>query len=152
MEYASYVGGRLPTEAEWEYACRAGTTTPVNTGNCLTDLQANYDYRYPYLGCQESTFERYMTQNVGAYQPNPWGLYNIHGNVGEWCSDWYGLYPENAEINPSDSATGSKRVVRGGGNSNVAHRLRSAYRGCNYPEYGSSTTGFRVVFPYSEID
>lgn len=145
-EYAQYVGGRLPTEAEWEYACRAGTDTPFSTGNCVTNLQANYDWNFPYNGCQNSTTGSWHTVPVDSYVPNAWGLYNMHGNVGEWCSDWYGPYSSNPQTNPTGSATGTKRVSRGGGNSNVAHRLRSAFRSSEVPEYGSSTTGFRVAF------
>jgi len=80
---------RLPTEAEWEYACRAGTTTPFNTGENLTTDQANYDGNYPYNNNPKGVY-RENTVPVDSFAPNAWGLYNMHGNVGEWCSDWYG--------------------------------------------------------------
>lgn len=148
VEYAKYVGGRLPTEAEWEYACRAGTTTPFNTGTCLTSSQANYDWRYTYEGCpQNGPFNGWHTEAVNSYQPNAWGLYNMHGNISEWVGDWYGQYPTSAQTDPTGVITGTEKVVRGGTNSNVPHALRSAYRYPRIPEYASSTIGFRVAFP-----
>jgi len=149
MEFATYAGGRLPTEAEWEYACRAGTTTPFNTGNCLSETQANYDWRYPYLNCTNSTINDtgWTTRKVHNYSPNAWGLYNMHGNVWEWCSDWAGPYSGTDQTNPTGAVTGSIRIIRGGGNSNVAGSCRSGFRNFNYtPEYKSSTIGIRLVF------
>ena len=131
-EYATYIGGTLPTEAQWEYACRAGTTTPFNTGNFLTNLQANYNWEYPYNGGTNTvTNSPGKTQTVGTYAPNAYGLYDMHGNVGEWCADWYVI--------------GSYRVFRGGGWSGGAQRCRSAYRDYNYPFNSYDYIGFRVV-------
>ena len=94
----------LPTEAQWEYACRAGTTTPFCFGDALTSAQAN---------CEINGFQSKATSVVGSYAPNAWGLYDMHGNVWEWCSDWYGEYVENA-IDPTGPESGTGRVARGG--------------------------------------
>ena len=145
-EFATYVGGTLPTEAQWEYACRAGTTTPFNTGSCLTNADANYYWGSPYNTCTNSeTNSPYKTQPVGSYAPNAYGLYDMHGNVWEWCSDWYGTYPTSAQTNPTGAATGSGRVFRGGSWHNYAQYCRSAYRNYNYPTSGNNILGFRVV-------
>ncbi|MHC6202251.1 formylglycine-generating enzyme family protein [Breznakiellaceae bacterium SP9] len=127
-------GYRLPTEAEWEYACRAGTTTPFNTGDNITTDQANYD---------RST----STVAVGTFAPNAWGLYDMHGNVWEWCWDWYGSYPSVPETDPMGAASESNRVFRGGGWNNSALYMRSAYRDDDTPTVRYSQLGFRVVRP-----
>jgi uncharacterized protein (TIGR02145 family) len=146
-EYATYVGGTLPTEAQWEYACRAGTTTPFNTGTCLTNLQANYVWSAPYGTCTNTvTTPLYKTQPVGSYAANAFGLYDMHGNVWEWCSDWYGTYPTTDQLNPTGAATGSNRVVRGGSWNYDAQRCRSARRDNFTPDINISNLGFRVVF------
>jgi len=145
-EFATYAGGKLPTEAQWEYACRAGTTTPFNTGNFLTNLHANYYWYSPYSPCTNSnTNEPGKTQAVGTYSANAWGLFDMHGNVWEWCADWYGTYPTTAQTNPSGPLSGSPRVFRGGSWSYDAQYCRSAYR--NYVSTGDGyyDVGFRVV-------
>jgi len=131
-EFAAYVGGCLPTEAQWEYACRAGTTTPFSTGTSLTNLQANYDGS--------------GIKPVGSYAANAYGLYDMHGNVWEWCADWYGTYPISAQTNPTGAATGSFRVIRGGSWYYFAEICRSALRNYAGPDGSGSTVGFRVVF------
>ena len=144
--FAQYVGGRLPTEAEWEYAARATTTTAFNTGACLSNTQANYNWAEPQTGCTNtSTNLPNTTQNVGTYAPNAWGLYDMHGNVWEWCSDWYGTYPTTASTNPTGPTTGSYRVFRGGGWGGRAWSCRSAQRYYR-PTDGSNYGGFRIVF------
>jgi formylglycine-generating enzyme required for sulfatase activity len=145
-EFANFAGGRLPTEAEWEYACRAGTTAPFNTGNCLDDTQANYAWSSPYSGCvNASTNNPNLTQTVDSYAPNAFGLYNMHGNVWEWCSDWYGPYGSAAQTNPMGPSLGADRVFRGGNWNDFAQFCRSAFRTFNYPgSYGS--IGFRLAF------
>ena len=120
-------GCRLPTEAEWEYACRAGTSGPYNTGNNITASQANYDVTY-----------REMTVNAGSFAPNAWGLYDMHGNVWEWCWDWYGNYPNRAQSDPVGPSAGANRVARGGSWYGLALNLRSAYR-------ISFTTALRII-------
>ncbi|MFZ4525725.1 MAG: formylglycine-generating enzyme family protein [Chlorobium sp.] len=142
---------RLPTEAEWEYACRAGTTTPFNTGENLTTDQANYDGNYPYNNNQKGKY-RENTVPVDSFEPNAWGLYNMHGNVWEWCRDWYeGKYYEECKAkgtvtNPSGPETGSYRVVRGGSWYNFAEYCRSAHRYRLTPDARHSFGGFRLVF------
>lgn len=145
-EFATYVGGTLPTEAQWEYACRAGTTTPFNTGNFLTNQQANYNWAYPYNG-GTNTVTTYpgKTQTVGTYAANALGLCDMHGNVWEWCSDWFGPYPSTAQTNPTGAVTGSCCVIRGGSWYSDARDCRSAYRDGFYPNSSTDNIGFRVV-------
>ena len=146
-EYATYIGGTLPTEAQWEYACRAGTTAPFNTGNYLTNLQANYNWAYPYNdGINSVTTYPGMTQAVGTYPANAWGLFDMHGNVWEWCNDWYGTYPTTTQTNPTGATTGSRRVIRGGSWALSAQYCRSACRRYYRPDNNRSYIGFRVVF------
>ena len=144
-EFAAYVGGILPSEAQWEYACRAGTTTPFNTGDCLSNTQACYYWPLPYNTCKNTVTTSGDIQAVGSYPANAYGLYDMHGNVDEWCSDWYGTYPTVAQSNPAGAAMGSHRVVRGGSSTSSAQDCRSANRSymqaINY-----YNLGFRVVF------
>ena len=136
---------RLPTEAEWEYACRAGTTTPFNTGGNLTTEQANYDGNYPYNNNRKGQYRK-QTVAVDSFEPNAWGLYNMHGNVWEWCSDWYGEYESGCVENPVGSKSGSPRVIRGGGWGGPAGSCRSAYRRGSPPGNRNDGVGFRLVF------
>jgi formylglycine-generating enzyme required for sulfatase activity len=147
-EFATYVGGRLPTEAEWEYACRANTTSPFNTGNCLPNAKANYEWALPYNTCTNTNNNRpNKTLAVGTYTANAYGLYDMHGNAIEWCSDWYGTYPTTPQINPTGAASGTYRVLRGGKWLSDASGCRSAYRGYDNPDSTTPvTSGFRVVF------
>jgi sulfatase modifying factor 1 len=144
VAFAKWIGCRLPTEAEWEYACRAGTTTPFNTGNNLTTAHANYDGNYPYNNNPKGIY-REKTMPVGSFAPNAWGLYDMHGNVWEWCSDWYGDYSTSAQTNPKGSESGSYRVYRGGSLIIDAQYCRSASRRNNYPDLSCYFIGFRVV-------
>lgn len=145
-EFATYAGGTLPTEAQWEYACRGNTTTPFNTGACLTNAQANYYWAYPYSTCTNTvTIYPGATQAVGSYTANAYGLHDMHGNVWEWCGDWYGSYPTTAQTNPTGATTGSSRVSRGGSWSRTAQYCRSAFRYYDGPDYSDGAIGFRVV-------
>jgi formylglycine-generating enzyme required for sulfatase activity len=137
-------GYRLPTEAEWEYACRAGTTTPFNTGLNITTDQANYDGNYPYTNHRKGIY-RETTTAVGSFAPNPWGLYDMHGNVYEWCWDWYGDYSSKPQTDPAGVLSGANRVIRGGGWSIYAKYLRSASRYRTNPMIPHYNVGFRVV-------
>jgi len=130
-------GYRLPTEAEWEYACRAGTTTAFNTrNNTISDAD-----------CWYRDNSGSITHEVGLKSANAWGLHDMLGNVGEWCWDLYGSYESGAQIDPRGAASGYNRVVRGGSWAGGAQTLRSAYRGSYYPHHGFDGIGFRVVRP-----
>jgi formylglycine-generating enzyme required for sulfatase activity len=137
-------GYRLPTEAEWEYACRAGTTTPFSTGNNITTDQANYNGDYPYNNNATGIY-RITTTPVGSFAPNPWGLYDTHGNLFEWCWDWYGSYSSGAQNNPRGPVSGVVRISRGGSWSDTGTVLRSAYRGVINPSGRLNFLGFRVA-------
>lgn len=137
-------GYRLPTEAEWEYACRAGTTTPFNTGENATSRQANYYGYYPYNDAPRGEY-RERTLPVGSLAPNRWGLHEMHGNVWEWCWDWYGEYPTTAQNNPDGPSSGIYRVNRGGGWNDFGRHLRSAYRAAHPPANRTFNLGFRVA-------
>ena len=141
---------RLPTEAEWEYACRAGTTTPFYYGANLTSGMANFNGQYAYYSGQASTNNPAGTflnrpAAVGAYQPNARGLYDMVGNIWEWCQDWYGTFTAAGVGDPSGPATGTQRVFRGGSFNSTGAGCRSANRDKTNPALGANTIGFRVV-------
>jgi formylglycine-generating enzyme required for sulfatase activity len=135
---------RLPTEAEWEYACRAGTSTPFSTGGNLTTEQANYDGRYPYEGHPPG---RYLGRPapVGSYLPNPWGFHDLHGNVWEWCEDRYGPSPAGEVRDPRGPDTGGRRVIRGGSWYFDANSARCALRYTHAVSDLGFSLGFRLV-------
>jgi formylglycine-generating enzyme required for sulfatase activity len=142
---------RLPTEAEWEYFCRGGLLSnkpspPFYFGNSLSSDQANFDGNYPYGGAtQGQNLER--TTKVGSYPPNALGLYDLHGNVSEWCSDWYDVnyYERSPRQDPQGPENGTRRALRGGSWYDYGSLCRAAYRFDGEPgslDYGN---GFRVV-------
>jgi formylglycine-generating enzyme required for sulfatase activity len=137
------LNARLPTEAQWEYACRAGTTTPFSFGKNITPEQVNYDGNYPYAGGKAGLY-REKTVPVKSLPPNPWGLYEMHGNVWEWCNDWFGDYPSAPVIDPVGLSTGVYRVLRGGSWSLNGRRVRSAYRDRDEPVNCYYDIGFRL--------
>ena len=137
---------RLPSEAEWEYACRAGTTTPFYFGDTITPDLVNYDGNYPY-GAAPKGLNREQTTDVGSFGPNPFGLYDMHGNVWEWCSDkWHDDY-NGAPTDGSSWETGTHndRVQRGGSCYDHAVLCRSAVRLYPSAAYGLRSWGFRVA-------
>ena len=138
-------GYRLPTEAEWEYACRAGTTGPFSTGNNITTDQANYDGRAPYNGNPAGAYRETTTAVGSLGYANDWGLYDMHGNVWEWCWDYYGKYKGTPEIDPTGPDTGTRRILRGGSWAYGGKYLRSAYRNFNTMEKQFSEYSFRLV-------
>ena len=137
----------LPTEAEWEYACRAGTSTPFAFGPCLSTDQANYGAVGPYFSDCQSLYraDRKRPIKVATLAPNPWGLFDMHGNVSEWCKDWYGQYPEGPVTDPKGPSSGAERVMRGGHWFTEAHGCRSAKRSSFRPDSASDAVGFRLV-------
>jgi formylglycine-generating enzyme required for sulfatase activity len=139
-------GYRLPTEAEWEYACRAGTKTPFSTGNNITTSQANYSGIYPYYNNAKGEYRR-KTTPVGSFTPNGWGLYDMHGNVWEWCWDLYSSYASGPQTDPAGGSSGSVRVRRGGGWNDVGGCVRSAFRNYSAPTVRLPDLGFRLVRP-----
>jgi formylglycine-generating enzyme required for sulfatase activity len=134
----------IPTEAKWEYACRAGTNTPFHFGSELNGRQANCDGTVPY-GTDAVGPYLEKTTPVGKYSANAWGLHDMHGNVLEWCADWYGDYPTGSVTDPSGPATGSIRVYRGGCWNRVAVGCRSAFRFGFVPSYRICYLGFRLA-------
>jgi formylglycine-generating enzyme required for sulfatase activity/outer membrane protein assembly factor BamB len=137
---------RLPTEAEWEYASRAGTTTTFHYGNALTSTLANLNGNEPYGGAPKGPY-LLRTTAVGSYQPNAFGLYDMHGNVWEWCQDWYGAnyYKESPIDDPPGPRSGSARVIRGGDWRSDGRDCRAGFRHADMPAGRSFVTGFRVV-------
>lgn len=135
-------GYRLPTEAEWEFACRASTTTHFNTGDCL-DSEAAYSGYYPYVGCPVGPQHSHTT-DACTFPPNAWGLYDMHGNVAEYCNDQAGSY-EGDVTDPVGGSSTNWRMIRGGFYYNHAENCRSATRDMCGTYVGNGTDGFRMV-------
>jgi formylglycine-generating enzyme len=138
---------RMPTEAEWEYACRAGTTTPFHFGETISSDQANYDGNLVY-GKGKKGVRRDKTTSVARFPANAWGLHDMHGNLMQWCEDWHGEYPQDDSVDPHGPKTGEVRVLRGGSWNIDPANCRSAVRGGALPDSdrGIHFIGIRVCF------
>jgi len=140
---------RLPTEAEWEHAARAGTEGPFAFGETLTSQQANFNGNYPYgpYGHMPRGAFLEKTIRVGSFMPNAYGLHDMHGNVWEWCADWFDAeyYKVSPNTDPTGPAQGIAKVIRGGGWNSPGHKLRSAQRHGSTPNNRYRDDGFRVV-------
>ncbi len=141
---------RLPTEAEWEYACRAESRLPFSTGARLTAAMANFDGTRPYGLPRSRGKNLKRTSPVGSYPPNAWGLYDMHGNVWEWCHDWFDreYYAGSPSVDPEGPEDGTERVLRGGSYYYIGSSCRSAIRLDREPEARSNLDGFRVALPW----
>ena len=137
QSYLSATSMRLPTEAEWEYACRAGTQTPFYNGSTDDSTVGALAWYSLNSGSQ--------THAVGGKAANAFGLHDMLGNVWEWVNDWYDTYPSSAETNPTGPVSATSRVIRGGGWANVTNGVRSSYRGDVTPGYSDRYVGFRVA-------
>jgi formylglycine-generating enzyme required for sulfatase activity/serine/threonine protein kinase len=137
---------RLPTEAEWEFACRAGTSSPFSFGTSASSARANFDGTFPYGGASRC-LDLQRAERVARYAANTWGLYDMHGNVGEWCADWYGkdYYRHSPRRNPQGPDEGTGRVVRGGSWVASGRGCRSAQRVSSVPWSRYNFVGFRVA-------
>lgn len=144
---------RLPTEAEWEYACRAGTESPYYFGDACNGTNANCDGNYPFGTKTKGPFLR-RTCAVGSYKPNSFGLFDMSGNANEFCSDWYqkDYFAKSPIEDPKGPANGDTRVVRGGGWATGAASCRSADRGGVKPDFPNPDVGFRVVCDLPSAD
>jgi sulfatase modifying factor 1 len=137
---------RLPTEAEWEYSCRAGTTTPFYFGETISTGQANYSGDAVY-GNGKKGVTRKCTTPGGSFPPNAWGLYDMHGNVAQWCQDRFSKYPQQPLTDPQGADKGGSRVLRGGSWDDPPARCRSGCRTWDSADNrGSGTFGFRLCF------
>jgi formylglycine-generating enzyme required for sulfatase activity len=135
---------RLPTEAEWEYCCRGGTTTPFHFGKTISTDQANY-FGSGVYGNGKVGAVRMRTTPVGRFPANAWGLHDMHGNLYQWCQDWYGDYPQQDVVDPQGPEKGEFRMLRGGCTASFPVDCRSAYRNrCRVER--SRYFGFRVCF------
>jgi formylglycine-generating enzyme required for sulfatase activity len=142
---------RLPTEAEWEYACRAGSTTPFHFGETISPEQVNYDGNYPYGPSGKKGIYRQATVSGKSFAANGFGLYCMHGNVWEWCEDVFAedFYdqPVSRRRNPCCDTSGAYRVRRGGSWGNAARNARAAFRLRSSPGFRDYDLGFRLVSP-----
>ncbi len=135
---------RLPSEAEWEYACRAGSQSAFSWGDSLTTDQANFDGNRPYADSAKGEYRKQVLP-VLSFRPNALGLYQMHGNVWEWCADWRDDYPEGKAVNPVGPSDGRGRVLRGGSWFDSGRFLRSAQRFASTPDDRFHGRGLRLA-------
>ena len=138
------IPARLPTESEWEFACRAGTTTPFSFGETISTQQANFRADSTDASGRREMYREKIAR-AGSFPPNAWGLYDMHGNVSEWCQDWYGAYPSGTVTDPTGPLVGSFRVLRGGSGNSKTRYLRSADRDWGSLASSYSDSGFRLA-------
>jgi formylglycine-generating enzyme required for sulfatase activity len=136
---------RLPTEAEWEYCCRAGTRTPFHFGKTISTEQANYCGEAVYGDGKKGVYRK-KTTPVGSFPANAFGLLDMHGNLLQWCQDWLGDYPQKDVSDPQGPENGESRVLRGGSWSHTPGHCRSACRNGNGPGGRDRHYGFRLCF------
>ncbi|OAI14084.1 MULTISPECIES: formylglycine-generating enzyme family protein [Methylomonas] len=148
------LSAQLPSEAQWEYACRAGTATPFSFGNNISPEQVNYDGNYPYAGAEKGVY-RWKTVAVKSLPANSWGLYEMHGNLWEWCRDvWQVDLGTAAVVDPltqGDGTTGGGRVLRGGSWNDFGGGVRSAFRFRYAPDDRDHLIGFRLALGHTEL-
>jgi formylglycine-generating enzyme required for sulfatase activity len=136
---------RLPTEAEWEFSCRAGTTTPFHFGETISTDLANYNCEFVYGDGKKGTYRK-KTTPVGSFPANAWGLHDMHGNVWQWCQDWSGVYPQKDVVDPQGPEKAELRVLRGGSWHSLPQNCRSACRLGSGPGNRINHLGFRLCF------